>query len=107
LSDKECVKSKVLDNENLFIPEEVLRHEIKGANQLNLLIKWAGDKQPEWSGLNMDLKRNSDIQAYLKKRGLEDYGLKNPVDQDAPYWQDPDERQEKKLASRRQLINIY
>jgi hypothetical protein len=98
LSDKECVKSKVLDDENLFIPEEILRHEIKGANQLNLLIKWAGDKQPEWSGLNIDLKRNSDIQAYLKKHGLEEYGLKKPIDQDAPYWQDPDEVQEKRVS---------
>jgi len=96
--DKECVKSKVLDDANLFIPEEILGHERKGSNQLNLLIKWAGDKTPEWSGLKLDLKRNSDVQAYLKKHSLEEYGIKRPIDEDAPYWSDPDAVPRKKVS---------
>ena len=80
-SDPECVRSKVLEDDKLFIPETILEHKIINANELNLKIKWAGYKDPEWSKLNLDLKRHSDVKAYLKSHNLEAYGLKRSIEE--------------------------
>jgi hypothetical protein len=38
-SDAECVRSKVLDDNNLFIPEKIMQHQIVNATKINLLVK--------------------------------------------------------------------
>ena len=78
-NDMECVKSRVKDDDSLFIPEAILNHEIKNAKQLNLLIKWVGYKEPEWSGINLELKRMDIVKQYLKNHSLESYGQKRTI----------------------------
>jgi hypothetical protein len=76
----ECVRSRVKDDDSLFIPEAILNHDIKNAKQINLLIKWVGYKDPEWSGINIDLKRMDILKQYLKNHSLESYGQKRTID---------------------------
>jgi hypothetical protein len=77
--DMECVRSRVKDDDSLFISEAILNHEIKNAKQLNLLIKWVGYKEPEWSGINLELKRMDIVKQYLKNHSLESYGQKRTI----------------------------
>jgi hypothetical protein len=82
-TDSECVQSRVKDDDSLFIPEAILNHELKNAKQLNLLIKWVGYKEPEWSGINIDLKRMDIVKQYLKTHSLESesYGQKRTLEE--------------------------
>jgi hypothetical protein len=78
-NDTEATRIAILDDANTFIIQEIVGHDIVKNNrdkqQLNLQIKWHGYKELEWTGLNMSLKRNVQVQQYLKAKGLEKFGL--------------------------------
>jgi len=79
-SDMEATLSRVLDSNDLFVPERVVTHRIDSTGKsLDLEIKWYGYKDPEWSSLNIDLKKNETIQAYLEQQGLTQFGLKDKL----------------------------
>jgi len=80
----EAVQSSALDDNNSYIIENILNHEIIGlkVNSLNLLIKWHGYKDPTWTSLNISLKRNEAVQEYLKLHDLTKFGLKEKINED-------------------------
>jgi hypothetical protein len=67
-----------LDDNDLFIPEEVTEHRISSdGKSMDLKVKWIGNRSPEWTGLNMSLKRNEIVQKYLGIHNLiEKFGIK-------------------------------
>jgi hypothetical protein len=76
-SDQEAVRSSILDDDDTFIVEEIIGHEIiksqdiRNKNKkLNLHVKWHGYKQPEWTAINASLKRNIVVKDYLKQHKL-------------------------------------
>ena len=71
-----AVKSLVLDDNESYIIEDVVSHEIIG-NKLNLTIKWYGYIKPALTGMNASLKKNEKVQEYLKANGLNRYGLRD------------------------------
>ena len=77
-NDVEAVKSAVLDDDKTYIIEKILNHEVVEVNKrkaLNLTIKWHRYKEPEVTGMNVLLQRNSVVQEYLKEKGLQSFGL--------------------------------
>jgi len=80
----EAMTSAVLDDLDTFIIERIIGHQIVTDTTLNLNIKWHGYKEPEWTGLNISLKRNEAVQEYLATHNLVKYGLKvDPNDRNA------------------------
>jgi hypothetical protein len=80
----EATASAVLDDLDTYIIERIIAHQIVSDTALNLNIKWHGYKEPEWTGLNISLKRNEAVQEYLAKHDLVKYGLKvDPNDRNA------------------------
>jgi hypothetical protein len=77
--DVEATRSIVLDRTDLFMVDEVLEHRINMNGKrpsLDLRIKWMGYKEPEWTGMNISLKRNSTVKDYLKAKELDSqFGL--------------------------------
>ena len=78
--DLEAARINTLDDKNLFMVEHVVEHRIiniKGRkSSLDLHIKWLGYPNPEWTGLNISLKRNYIVQEYLEREGLaKQFGL--------------------------------
>ena len=69
--DVECARSNTLDDYKLFLVEKVLEHKITERPgrtvALDLRIKWVREKEPEWTGINISLKRNFLVQEYFKK----------------------------------------
>jgi len=83
-TDMEAMTSAVLDDLDTFIIERIIGHQIVTDTTLNLNIKWHGYKEPEWTGLNISLKRNEAVQEYLATHNLVKYGLKvDPNDRNA------------------------
>jgi hypothetical protein len=77
-TDLEAVRSSVLDDDKNYIIENILEHKIVTVNNkpmLNLRIKWHGYKEPEWTGLNISLKRNLAVIEYLEANSLESFKL--------------------------------
>jgi len=80
-NDLEAAKSAVLDDDNTFIVEQVVAHEVVKVSQrdkLNLTIKWLGYPIPEISVINASLRRNVLVQAYLRQHNLMRFG--NPAE---------------------------
>jgi cleavage and polyadenylation specificity factor subunit 1 len=80
-NDMEATMSAVLDDNETFIVNEVVDHEIitdkRNKRFLNLMIIWYGNKKAEKSGMNSDLKKNYKVQQYLKTHGLDkEFGVK-------------------------------
>ncbi len=72
------MKSSVLDDNNAFIIEKIIQHELvqtRNKPMLNLQIKWHGYKEPEWTAILTSLKRNKAVQEYLQAKGLNRFGL--------------------------------
>ena len=72
-----ATKSQVLDDNVTYIVEKVLKHDIVNSNgkeMLNLLIKRFGYEKPELMGMNISLKRNGEVQKYLKANDLKRFG---------------------------------
>lgn len=61
-----------------------MQHQFVNATKINLLVKWAGYKDPEWSTLNIDLKRHDLVKEYLKLHDLQRYGLKRSTNAPQP-----------------------
>ena len=81
--DTMAVRSQVLDDNQSFIVEDVIKHDIlkvNGTEKLNLLIKWFGYEKPSLTGMNISLKRNEVVQRYLIANNLEKYGIREIVD---------------------------
>jgi hypothetical protein len=86
-TDLEAVRSSVLDDNNTFIIEKIIQHELvqtRSKPVLNLQIKWHGYAEPEWTAMNISLKRNEAVQEYLKAKGLDRFGLHQQPDKSEP-----------------------
>ena len=69
-TDQEAILSSIKDEEDLFIIETVLDHEIVRGT-INFKIKWYGYSEPEWNEINSSLKTNGKILEYAKRFNLE------------------------------------
>ena len=75
-------RCKALDDLNIFIIEEIAEHRIApDGKSMDLKVKWSGTKELEWTGMNMSLKKNRIVQAYMKKYDLTvKFGIKPSED---------------------------
>ena len=69
-TDQEAILSSIKDEEDLFIIETVLDHEIVRGT-INFKIKWYGYSEPEWNEINSSLKTNGKVLEYAKRFNLE------------------------------------
>ena len=81
-NDTEATRCKALDDLNIFIIEEIAEHRIApDGKSMDLKVKWSGTKELEWTGMNMSLKKNRIVQAYMKKYDLTvKFGIKPSED---------------------------
>ena len=78
-SDQEAVQSLIKDDANSFIIEKILNHNIVDS-KLNLLIKWHGYTNPDWTGMDSTLRNNEAVQEYLELHQLTRFGNKRTTD---------------------------
>jgi hypothetical protein len=69
--DYDALKMAVLDTD-MYIVEKILDHRFKATTkEIQLLIQWYGDNEPEWCEYNSTMSNNILVLRYFKSKGLE------------------------------------